>query len=656
MADQERRALDAWTPMEPPAGFVDRVMTARTMPRRLLVAALAATGVVAAVAAILVFDPRPTPPPQAVVTRTDGAVEARRQQQPWRDARVGTELFAGDAVRTADRGAELLLGGRARLEMQPFTVLRFGDAKVAVELGSIELSGTGAYAFDVGEIRLLDQARVRVSHRGTDRQEIVLLVGQAQVASVDGSELELPIGRTFEVSLSIGAVAIVSSTDAGVALAADAPVALDPEAISIAVTGTRAELQDTSSPSWRKVPPGPGTLAPDSKVRLGAGTTATITAGAVDLGMAAGSRAHVRADRSIALELGTSTITAEDRATIAAPGGTIALVGSPASPAAVRAETTRPHTRVTVTRGNARLVGDDGGELDLRRGETAIVTRDGGLRVVHEIPRVSDLRVNPGETLTIHDPRGRTPVQFAVGDKCKDGGVIELDRDARFNALRSSAGKDTANMMIEAGAWAYQLRCTVSGRDGAPVARGRIAVRRDSGSRPLPKLPALNPIDADGRTYRVSYQSVIPTMLFRLPGDAGANYRLHLATGGREETFDSTRPAIRVDGSKLAERVYTFWFDRNGVKDTKVSTLIIDFVQTAPQIYISDPGDGQTWSDPVVVRGAALPGWTVTIDGVTVPVDAQRRFTASVAKPPRAIAIRVSHPERGVHYYLRRPK
>jgi hypothetical protein len=54
-----------------------------------------------------------------------------------------------------------------------------------------------------------------------------------------------------------------------------------------------------------------------------------------------------------------------------------------------------------------------------------------------------------------------------------------------------------------------------------------------------------------------------------------------------------------------------------------------------------------------------LPGWSANIDGVEIPVDkGTRRFRATVPAPQgaNALAIRLAHPQRGVHFYLRRGK
>jgi hypothetical protein len=200
------------------------------------------------------------------------------------------------------------------------------------------------------------------------------------------------------------------------------------------------------------------------------------------------------------------------------------------------------------------------------------------------------------------------------------------------------------------------LRCTSHGSEGAAVASGRIAVVRDDGHRPLPKNQGSNDIDADGRNYRISYQSAIPNVVVHMK-NPGAQNKLHLASGGKDQSFDSSASSITVLGTQLHEGTYTYWFERDGVKQERISTLTIDFDQTAPQVYIESPNNGQAWTGDLDVRGAVLPGWTAAVESITIPVDKQRRFAATVGTPEgSALAIRLSHPQHGVHYYLRRQK
>src|SRR5262249_7512711 len=153
------------------------------------------------------------------------------------------------------------------------------------------------------------------------------------------------------------------------------------------------------------------------------------------------------------------------------------------------------------------------------------------------------------ESLTIHDPRPPTSVQFQFNGKCPDGGIIEVDRSAAFRTARVSSGRDFANVMMNPGTWSYRLRCTTRGAEGGASASGRVAVLRDDGRRPLPKNQAVNDIDADGRYYTISYQSAIPSIAVHVK-NPGATHRLHLASAGKEQTFDSSTPVITIPGNQ----------------------------------------------------------------------------------------------------------
>jgi hypothetical protein len=273
--------------------------------------------------------------------------------------------------------------------------------------------------------------------------------------------------------------------------------------------------------------------------------------------------------------------------------------------------------------------------------------------VIDRIPAFADMTVTAGESFTIHDPRGTTAVHVGFGGKCADGGVIQLDHDARFRTAHVSAGKDGVNILVPNGAWAYRLACVRGGSDGPTVASGRVAVVRDAGRRPLPPTPSRNTIDLDGRNYTISYQSTIPMVVMRVRGTPKL-MKLHLATNGAEEVFDSTASTVTIPSAKLREATYSVWAELDGVK-TGVTTLKITFDQTAAQVYIEAPLDGKPWADDIDVRGAVLPGWNASIDGVAIPFDAQRRFSVKVSKPTtKALAIRLVHSQRGIHYYLRR--
>ncbi|TMQ20606.1 MAG: hypothetical protein E6J91_03540 [Deltaproteobacteria bacterium] len=604
---------------------------------------------------------RQTPNAIAELASATGPVERQDTGLRWEPAKLGTRYFLGDAARTWDGEATLAVGraGGAQIVMKPRTTLRFGgkpgQSKIAVELGTIDLSGNGSYALDIGDVKL--DGKVRISkENGTSSVELTL--GAGQVAR-DGSTVALEIGKSVDVARDGSPPADAgvrdarpAPADAAIDAAEDAATAVGDATIE--VTGSPAELLAPGQTAWAPLPAGAGSLAPGSAVRVGAGTTARVTAGGATLGLAGGARMKLGEDLVLALEAGPGTASATGPAAVALPGGAVALTGAPRSEA--RLDAGPRETRVTIQRGGSKLSGAPGSELTMSRGESASLTRGGAIRVLESIPTTADFRVPAGESFTIHDPGPPAAVQFQFDGKCPEGGIIELDRDARFRAPKVSAGHDVANLRIAPGAWSYRLRCTSNGAEGAAVASGRLVELRDDGRRPLPRTQSVNDIDADGRNYRISYQSAIPNIVVHVR-NSGAAHKLHLATGGREQTFDSSTPAITVPGTQLREGTYTYWVDRDGVKQDKVSTLAIDFDQTAPQVYIESPAEAQAWPDDIDVRGAVLPGWSAAVEAVPIPIDRQRRFSAKVGKPTsRALAIQLSHPQRGIHYYLRRPR
>ena len=178
----------------------------------------------------------------------------------------------------------------------------------------------------------------------------------------------------------------------------------------------------------------------------------------------------------------------------------------------------------------------------------------------------------------------------------------------------------------------------------------------------MPPLAPVNPFSPNGWSFRVTYPTAIPDFAVTFPG-ASASYKLILRSrNGKELVFVSQRASLLVPGSKLREGEYTYSFERDNVKqDVRCyngCTLTLQFEQTAAQVYVELPVNGKPWDEAIEVKGAVLPGWTAAVNGGTLPVEpATRRFNAQVDRPPgNALAIRLSHPQLGVHYYLRRQK
>ena len=605
-------------------------------------------------------DPGPIAALDRVITGTVERVDANHARKA---AAPGTGYFSGDAASTQPHSEAELGLGTAKIRMLESTILHFAGTprqpQLTVESGAITVA-SGAGTLDLGGVQLDAHSEVRIrSERGRSTIELVLGTGRVDTRA---HQTELALGRPVDGSDGTQQVdaGVVDAPAGGAApVPADAAAPSEPGAptsATVAVTGARAELLAPGTTRWQPLPAGAGALEPGSELRVGAGTTAKLVAGGTTIEIATSARVRLAEDRTFALIQGPAVLDVIAPGSVALPGGSLGFAATPSGPAQARIDVGNRETKVTMVRGGGELTGASGARLGLTRGETAVVTRGGALRALEAIPGYFDLRVAAGESATVHDPKPPTALQFQFDGKCPDGGIIEVDRNGQFRTAKVSGGRDFANLMLGVGDWAYRLRCTVHGVEGGAVAQGRIAVRRDDGRRTLTKGPGTNDIDADGRNYRISYQSSIPSLAVHL-GNAGSANRLHLVSAGREQTFDSASSPIVVPGSQLREGTYSYWIDRNGVKQDKVSTLTIDFDQTAPQVYIESPANGQPWSGDLDVRGAVLPGWSASVDAIAIPLDHQRRFAARVGTPSgNALAIRLSHPQRGIHYYLRRQK
>ncbi|HTL38304.1 MAG TPA: hypothetical protein VL326_34475 [Kofleriaceae bacterium] len=600
----------------------------------------------------------------AELSKADGPVERQEGSGSWGGASVGTKYFLGDAARTADGKADLTLaGGRAVIKMDPYTTLRFGGvrggaAKIGVELGAITLTGGGNFGLDVGNVKVGDNGSLRIVAKGQGKSSVELLVGAAQISGIDGQTVELQIGQILE--LGVGPIKVEAVADAGVdAAPADADV-VDAGPVAqegmIEVKGKKAEILMPGETKWQTLAAGPPVpLTKGSKVRLGPGTTANLVANGVTLAMAGGSRSAIGDDLSFGLELGVATASVGTKAegTVGVPGGKVIVKGTDSTGGKARLDVNaKGDTKIAVLEGLAKLLGSTGADLDMKTGESASLAKSGSFRQTAKIPDYYDMRVTVGEgSFTVHDPKGSTALQFFFNGKCT-GGTIEMDSDPKFRTARITGGKESANIIADVGGWYYRLVCA----NGSTAGSGHITVRRDAGTRPLPKQPPVNPIDPDGRNYTITYQSVIPNLKIKAPA-GGSSYKVHFATGGVDQVFDSTKPDISVEGKQLKEATYSFYIEKDGQKVGKPTTVTINFDQQAPQVYIESPANGKPFGTEVDVRGAVLPGWTAKVLDVEVPIDARtRRFGAKVPPPTGALAlaIRLSHPQRGVHYYLRR--
>jgi hypothetical protein len=206
------------------------------------------------------------------------------------------------------------------------------------------------------------------------------------------------------------------------------------------------------------------------------------------------------------------------------------------------------------------------------------------------------------------------------------------------------------------------VRCVDGGVSGEAKQTGTIQILRDGGAAPLPRSAPHDFIDADGRKYSVLYQNVLPQITVRWPHAPDQASSLHLERGaGKVETVRAPSGMAALPAGAVEEGSYKLWFEADADPATRSpdTTLKIAFDNAAPAAEVLEPVEGQAATGTVHVAGIALEGAQVSVNGVAVQLDPEFRFRGDVPAPTgggegdRSIAIRIAHPLRGVHYYLR---
>lgn len=603
----------------------------------------------------------------------DGAGEGER----WNAAAVGAAVSMGEAVRTRSASTAVLkmTKGGSRLEMGEDTLVRFlrtrPDADIGIDVRAGEamlLTGDEEVRFETRFGLATIQGRSGVALRGRDDDlEIAVRFGLASIQTDEGLQ-EIEEGATMRVSFG-AAELVVSEPDPEEAPEAVADAGVAPDEASAgsgagAATAVIAEVrrgavqvQAPGESRFRTLGRGEIELAPETRVRatsraqiaLRRGGERTTLTGPFDARIGAPSAPILDAQRgSIAVESNAGTVA------VAVPGGTIVVRGDVAGGSAGAADVRGGSTSVRVERGEIEVRGPSGAEV-LREGETAALTAQGDVEVGGRGPAFAHFGVAAGESFTVRDPSPPTAIAFRFGEHCTTG-VVELLRGSRVVA--TSRGERSANLLVPAGRHGYRLRCQrEGGLEREAAASGNVTVTRDAGRAPLPRTPPSSFVDTDGRAYEVLYQNVLPSITVRWP-DAPRASGYVLRAGS--ETFRAREPTHEIPSGALREGRHVLVFaTADGSRSSRPTPLVIGFDNAAPTAMLRQPENGAFDAGGTIdVSGVALEGWSVHVGGVALPIDQQRRFQGSVQVPAgeRGIAIRLSHPRRGVQYYVRRPR
>ena len=608
--------------------------------------------------------------------------ELAKQPQSWQDAPVGASFALGDAVRTqtgATATVDLAAGGHVQLTER--TTVRFladgvHTRHLAIETGEAEVEpGTSAIGVEttIGMAEVEAGSRVRLARDG-QRLTVDVLIGGAEFDSVDGGARRVvKAGHRFQVSIGGAGVETVekepgSPADAS-APAHDAATHADghadtgadggAHAVIAEVHGAGAKMSVSRTAALAGLEEGTTQLAPGAHLVVPDGATVTLSRGSERLTVLGGSDVEIgAADAPVArVSSGRVLIKSQTPGTrIQVPGGSVDLVT--VGPGDVQAD-------VRVERKTARVVANRG-ELSLRGtlrvakvgpGESGTLDAKGDATADAITVAAADVSFAAGESAIIHSPTGVAAVQIR-GSNCSGDSLVQITSGKTVRRVFARVDDSTTgNVQLPAGTHEYSVSCVDSGVV-VPEQRGSIRVLADSGVAHLARTAATNVADADGRHYHVLYQSVLPQMTFHWPGAPPGAITFHAAGPGGEKKSPAPSGNVALPAGSLGEGTYRFWFDVDGHPDQKApeTTLAIAFDNAAPAAEIRAPLVGQPVTPTIHVSGVAGEGSSVTVSGVSLPLDGQLRFTGDVPAPPadhRVLAIRIAHPARGIHYFIR---
>ncbi len=273
-------------------------------------------------------------------------------------------------------------------------------------------------------------------------------------------------------------------------------------------------------------------------------------------------------------------------------------------------------------------------------------------------PKFADLSVTAGETLFVHVAKPPVVVEFLFGNKCANGAAIRIV--GKRDTVR---GEKSANVLFSNMRSIYRVHCLdeAGSMEKKVAAKGVVRVLRDAGKSRLPKKPPLSQVEADGRFYKISYQNQIPAILFSWPkAPTASKYILHITSGSKAARKITTKKAKhKLDYGSLKEGTHHLMYEAvsSSNQKSKTTKVQIRFDNAAPKASVREPEEGMFGpGDTVLVSGVTTKNWNVSVNGGTVLLDKQHRFSGQVhySGKYRSIALRLVHPRRAIHYYLRR--
>lgn len=611
-----------------------------------------------------------------------GRVERNQAQAPqsWNAAEPGTDFYLGDAIRTAQASsASLRLDGGGRLTVRQNSVVRFASRRpnpknkafeletgqALLEAGDAEL----ALIMEIGTAHLAARSQLLLSRTGTATLQFDVTVGRAQIETTEGDH-EVAAGQSFTVSVGR---AVIEHVDAGIRARTEAMAAADAivtnnlpgtdpgtladptgtastTGLAVLVSGSGVTSKGPANDKFERVDPGETRIPFGTTLRIDKHSEVALQRDHARVVLMGAGDYHLGSnDGQLEIRSGSASVTGPIR--IQLPGG---LIETREDTLAVLDVMGKRRGRLRVNRGSATLSSEQR-SMRVAAGEAAELNPDGSIRIDGRGLNYADITILAGESLTIHDPLPPTAVRFRFGSTCPAGSVI---REGSQSKKQFATGTDATSLALDVGRHEYYLHCLDDQGISADVAaRGTVNILRDAGTRPVPDAPPISSVAVDGRNYTILYQNQLPSVNVVWPGAPDAvSYQLLVKSRNGTKSYPSKAPRYSFRSGALSEGLHTIHFE-GGDRTSRHTEVTISFDNAAPTASLMTPVNPKiSPTGEVVLLGVAQPGWRVEVGDQEVVQDAQRRFRQPLAASAgeRAVAVRLVHPTRGTHVYLRR--
>lgn len=600
--------------------------------------------------------------------------------------RVGGQLVTG-----ADGQATLLLRNGGRLAVKPRTILRLrsgsGKSKLGLRLmqGSVEGTGPQVAAADlvitVGgrKVRLAGSARATITApTEAARAAIIVSLGSASVEDENGVARKVVAGETLQLTLTRKK----PKPDAGVPKA-DAKVVSAPTLVFFLQNKGRGRVlvRQPGERGFRPVRRGqviaikPGTqlkLARGARVVVGNEKgKGTAVQGPAQLVVRESATPGPDGKPGVRLDSTGGDLTIADRGKPGKRGSKLTVEGVTLETRVtyrtidVRVRRDKGRAIVTVHNGEALLTDKNGKVTRVEAGQH--VTASKGLAGTPSQPPLASLQIKRAGAMRVFTSARNVPVTLRW-DPSLGPVLVEVARNGRFgNPLFSDVLRRSVLTLpaVPRGMVYWRVRPMKGGKAGKGI-QGRLALLVDTSYRVLKTRPPHNTIDQSFGNTTVYYQNALPRFTFRWRPVSGAKrYQLKIF---RENNLsrpllkkETRRTKLRLRTALLAEGRFLWYVSarsRSGalVASIKSRRLSIRYDNATPDLQIVYPRNGVTVAGASLeVRGVAMRGSRVFVNGVAATLDDAYRFRHTVAlKPgPNKIVFRVEDKRRGSSVYLR---